>query len=104
MNKLILLILTSFLIINNTAYAAPKDKQRKEKQLKLDKSCEIAREKKLAPERKKYVKECVSKGQTKKYCKNFYKDHGARAGYRAPLYYDLPECVKAFDYSQSYRR
>ncbi len=35
-------------------------------------------------------------------CQRFYSDYGARTGDRAPLYYDLPECVAAFEYRQSY--
>ena len=52
-----------------------------------------------------YAQECVQlkMKDTLEECQRFYSDYGARVGDRAPLYYDLPECVAAFDYRQSYR-
>lgn len=69
-------------------------------QAALDAACEQARERRLAPEREMYVEECVAKKQKKDRasCERFYSDHGAQAGNRAPLYYDLPECVEAFEF------
>jgi uncharacterized protein YgiB involved in biofilm formation len=64
----------------------------------LDARCEAAREAKLGPERAEYIEECVEKGKERDYCTRFYADHGARAGNRAPLYLDLPECMEAFEY------
>ncbi len=71
----------------------------------LDAACEAARERKLEPERARYAQECVQlkMKDTLEECQRFYSDYGARIGDRAPLYYDLPECVAAFDYRQSYR-
>ncbi len=71
----------------------------------LDAACEAARERKLEPERAMYAQECVQlkMKDTLEECQRFYSDYGARIGDRAPLYYDLPECVAAFDYRQSYR-
>lgn len=79
---------------------------RKSTQEKLDAECEVAREKKLAPERAKYVEECMRDKlrESREQCELFYRDHGARSGQRAPLYYDLPACVKAFKYRESYRQ
>ena len=37
-------------------------------------------------------------------CEAFYSDFGAQSGNRAPLFYDLPECVEAFDFQNSHRR
>ena len=76
------------------------DSKNSRKQAELDQACEEAREKKLAPERKKYIEECVTKKQRpdRASCERFYADYGNRSGNRAPLYYDLPECVKAFEY------
>ncbi len=75
-------------------------------QRNLDAACEAARERKLEPERARYVQECVQTKMksTLEECQRFYADYGARTGDRAPLYYDLPECVTAFDYRQSYRQ
>ena len=68
-------------------------------QAQLDAQCELAREIKLAPERARYIDECVAKKQKpdRSACERFYADHGAQSGNRAPLYYDLPECRRAFD-------
>ena len=74
-----------------------------EKQARLDKACQDAREAKLKPEREKYVEECVEKGHrdSREACERFYADHGNQSGNRAPLYMDLPECVEAFEHERS---
>ena len=76
-----------------------------EKQAQLDGQCEVAREKKLIPLRQQFVDECVANGElpSLEECQRFYADYGGRMGRRAPLFYDLPECVEAFDYRQSVR-
>lgn len=81
------------------------ESDRAAKQQTLDTACEAARERKLEPERAMYAQECVQKKMkdTLAECQRFYSDYGARIGDRVPLYYDLPECVAAFDYRQSYR-
>jgi len=33
-------------------------------------------------------------------CERFYADYGGRMGGRAPLFYDLPECIAAFEFLQ----
>lgn len=73
-------------------------------QAQLDAACEAARERRLAPERERYIEECVVTGQRpdRSACERFYADYGAQSGHRAPLYYDLPECVKAFEYRRSH--
>jgi hypothetical protein len=72
------------------------------KQKELDNACEVAREKKLTPLREQYIEECVDKWKKDRgYCERFYSDYGARMGNRAPLFYDLPECVAAFEYRNS---
>lgn len=78
---------------------------REHRQLALDQVCESARAQKLAPLRQQFVDECISeRGKDKADCERFYSDYGERSGDRAPLFYDLPECVEAFDYRRSYRR
>jgi hypothetical protein len=85
--------------------AAPAKETREQKQARLDAACETAREKKLGPMREKLVDECVTNREfpSREECARFYADYGGRAGNRAPLFYDLPECVAAFDYQQSAR-
>lgn len=72
-------------------------------QASLDAACETAREKKLAPLRAGFIDECVEKNQRpdRATCERFYADYGNQSGQRAPLFYDLPECVKAFENSRN---
>ena len=78
---------------------------REEKQAELDATCEAAREKRLAPMREQLVEECIREKQRddRAACEQFHSDFGGQSGRRAPLFYDLPECVEAFDYQQSER-
>ena len=82
------------------------DRNRDQKQAERDAACEAAREKKLAPMREQYIEECVKNGEQpdRRSCEVFYSDFGAQSGNRAPLFYDLPECVEAFDFQNSQRR
>lgn len=78
---------------------------REDKQARLDAACELKRQQLLVPLRSEYIAECVTNKEksSKEECERFYADYGERMGGRAPLYYDLPECVKAFEYQQSAR-
>ena len=40
---------------------------------------------------------------TRAECEHFYWDYGAKSGGRAPLYFDLPECVRAFAYRENWQ-
>ena len=70
------------------------------KQAELDAACEKAREEKLAPIREKFIEEGVANKEQpdRDSCERFYADYGAQSGNRAPLFYDLPPCEKAFNY------
>ncbi|MGA9573218.1 MAG: hypothetical protein WBS20_04635 [Lysobacterales bacterium] len=87
------------------AFHAPvyANESREETQAALDAACEAAREKKLAPIRSGYVEECVTNKEqaSREACEKLYKHYGERMGKRVPLFYDLPECVRAFDFRQS---
>lgn len=89
-----------------TSFVAGSSGNRQSTQAQLDAECEAARERKLAPERARYVDECVRNKirDGREACERFYVDHGARSGDRAPLYYDLPECVRAFEFRKNYRQ
>lgn len=93
-------VLASFLF--NPAFA---NQSREDKQARLDGACEVARQTKLAPMRKKFVEECVATRElpSRDECVTFYADYGNRMGGRAALFYDLPECVTAFEYNNSSR-
>jgi hypothetical protein len=75
-------------------------------QAKLDAECEAARQQVLAPQREKYVAECVENKQKESVedCERFYRDYGERSGHVPALYYNLKECEAALDYRQSYRQ
>ena len=81
------------------------DESLEAKQARLDKACEAARLKKLLPLRKEVIEQCVTNKElpSRKECERFYADYGERMGGRAPLFYDLPECVEAFEFLQSDR-
>jgi hypothetical protein len=52
--------------------------------------------------RKKFEDECVTTRElpSRAECERFYADYGGRMGGRAPLFYDLPESVAAFEFLQ----
>jgi hypothetical protein len=74
-------------------------------QQELDTACESARENRLAPLRQQFIDECVQKQKKDlEHCTRFYSDYGAKTGNRAALFYDLPECVRAFENRKSSSR
>ena len=89
----------------SSANASSSRNEREAEQVRLEEACEVAREAILSVERAAYVEECVDKNQRpdRASCERFYADHGARAGNRAPLYLDLPECVEAHEFQQNNR-
>ena len=69
-----------------------------EDQSSLDAACETARAEKIEPLKQQYIAECTAKkDKTAEQCKHFYRDYGERSGNRPALFYDLPQCVTAFD-------
>jgi len=102
MNNQIVLTLALLLLISGAAMAK---ESREEKQARLDQVCETARLEKLLPIRKELTEQCVANKElpNRKECERFYADYGERMGGRAPLFYDLPACVEAFEYQQSTR-
>ena len=73
-------------------------------QQQLDEACETARLEKLAPIREKYADQCVAEwDRSQQYCDRFYSDYGNKGGDQPVLFYDLPECEKAWNYQQRYR-
>ncbi|MDB4307779.1 hypothetical protein N9985_00680 [Gammaproteobacteria bacterium] len=72
------------------------------KQVELDNACEAQRQIEIAPLREKAINECVEvEGKEQDYCERYYQDYGNRAGDRPALFYDLPECVAAFEYQKN---
>ena len=73
-------------------------------QQQLDEACETARLEKLTPIREKYADQCVAEwDRSQQYCDRFYSDYGNKGGDQPVLFYDLPECEKAWNYQQRYR-
>lgn len=97
------LVLTVLLLIMIAPVLAKES--REAKQAQLDNACEVERQKKLAPMRKQVVEECVANKElpNRGECESFYASYGERTGRKAALFYDLPECVTAFEYQQSVR-
>ena len=81
------------------------NQSREKKQAELDAVCESARLEKLTPMREGFVEQCVANKEksSREHCQRFYADYGNRMGGRAPLFYDLPACVTAFEYAKSSR-
>lgn len=102
--KTIQTLITVLFILLLVSPAQAKE-SREAKQTRLDQACEVARSKELVPLRTKVTDECVANKElpSRKECERFYADYGERMGGRAPLFYDLPECVAAFDFQQSVR-
>jgi len=100
--KTVLLILT-LMVSTLTTLAVAEDRQAIQQQ--LDQACEAVRLEKLRPIREKYAAECVAEwDRSQEYCDRFYSDYGNQGGDQPVLFYDLPECEKAWNYRQSYRR
>ena len=112
------LLLAVIVCVPMIVVGASRDRaERAAKQVELDENCEAVREARLSKERTVLIAECVQKKhRDQAWCTRFYADHGAastrvgpvphsgNAGNRAPLYYDLPECVEAHEFRKSYRR
>ncbi len=98
-----------FGLLATAACAAPVAADVPSKQAELDAACEAARERQLAPMRAYYIEQCVQQrrrisGDVRAHCERFYADFGQQSGNRAPLFYDLPECVYAFEFRRGNAR
>lgn len=71
----------------------------------LDRRCEAARQKKIAPLKAAEIENCVQAGTgDQDWCETFWADYGAprkmvSGGMTPPMFHDLPECVEAFEES-----
>ena len=97
MEKLIVAIL-SIGVVTGPVFADMKAQQEA-----LDAACQAARERYLEPMRAYYIEECVQRtrrysGDVRARCERFYANFGNHTGHRAALFYDLPECVYAFEF------
>lgn len=85
------------LLVAGAAGAA--DKGEAEQQAELDRRCEAARAKALAPIRDDIYEECLEKKKgDEAYCRRDADSYnGERIG-GAPRFYELPECEQAFEF------
>ena len=100
MKKITILLATVFLaLMINPALAK---ESREDKLARLDAACETVRQQKIAPLRKQVTEECVANNElpNREECERFYAAYGERTGRKAALFYDLPECVTAFNFNQ----
>ncbi len=106
MKKKWILLIVSAMVFSVAGYAVETEAERQAKQADLDAVCEAARQKEIIVARAKHVEECAEKKQLpdRATCERFYADYGERAGVQPPLFYDLPECVRAHEYRTSYRQ
>lgn len=93
------------MIMTTLITAHANDEAREAKQAQLDAACEAACNERLIPLRQRMVQKCIEKAEldSRQECETYYADYGERAGSRPAMFYDLPECVEAFDYAQSER-
>jgi len=86
------------------AAAMADDKARMAQQRNLDNLCEAARVAKIDQVRDELVAQCVAAEEgTQPDCVRMHRNHGARSGNRAALYYDLPACEEATEFRRSTR-
>lgn len=98
-NLQVLLSVVFIALLINPALAR---ESREEKQARLDAACEAARQEKIAPLRQQVIEDCVANKElpSRTECERFYAPYGERTGRKAAMFYDLPECVTAFNFNQ----
>lgn len=81
-----------------------------DRQEELDSICEMERAKLLVPVRKEAIEECVEQQDEKDrnaerhdrvYCERYFEHYGDGGPRVLPMFYDIPECVEAFNYRRS---
>jgi hypothetical protein len=105
MKNIHFLLLTLMLTITVSSQAGGTRKAREATQAELDATCEVTRQEKIGHARAEYIEECVETKQRadRASCERFYADYGNASANRAPLFYDIPECIEAHDFRRSYR-
>lgn len=71
----------------------------------MERRCQDARERNIAPLRQAAIEECVSRrrnSRTREHCERLYEGFGqgggtVNGGVRAGMFIDLPECVEYFE-------
>lgn len=88
------------------ALGSAADDARRAKQAELDRICQEQRAPLLRAEQQRYIDRCIARGGTmdRGECERYFVDFSERGGPGAGMFYDLPACVAAFDYSRGSRR
>jgi len=98
--RLLLILIFSF---PATGFGKDSEKVWKEKQAKLDFECEKARLIELAPIKRKIYKECMEdKNAEHEACFKLADKYNGGRNNANPRFYDLPECVAAYEYRREY--
>ena len=97
------LIMVSALFLTNPLSASDTSDERLEKRKEMDAKCEAAREVLLEPMREELFVECIENGGDEEYCERTSSTYNGRIGNNTLMFYDIPECVAAFEYRRSYR-
>ena len=89
-------------LLSATAFA---DDEWEAKKQELDTACEEAREIRLSIDRKAGIEECVESGlrADRAACERHFWGYGQGSPNAGALYYDLPECQRAFEHRNSQR-
>ena len=96
----LLLTFQSSLVMANKVSPA-----RLKQQVLLDQQCEKDRQKSLAPRKREIYQECLKVfKKSKKICEEEATVYNGKRINGAPLFYELPSCVKAFNYREESKK
>lgn len=105
LNATVLMVLASIFATS----ALAREEYSRERQEELDEICEMEREKLKAPLRREAIEECVERNKRNRdagdhdraYCERYFESYGDGGPASKAMFYDLPQCVEAFDYRRS---
>lgn len=101
-----LIMLTVWVVYGASASGAEgSPDERATQQAELDRRCEEARDRALQPIRAEIYGECVDdQHKDPDYCRRYADGYNGERVSGAPRFYELPECVEAFEFRRSQRR
>lgn len=96
-----------FVCSASSAFAFQKDEMLvRERQAELDQQCEAAREVKIHPLREQIFNECLRSPRstdTEEDCRRKASNFNANRYGGSPRFYDLPQCVEAFNFKKNHK-
>lgn len=104
MKKLLCLAAVGMILTLPALVVADPMPEQKAKQSQLDAACEAARVKKSGSAKQVEIDNCMKEQDLtdRESCERYFSDYGSATGARGALFYDLPECQKAYEYNKSY--